>query len=1481
MQGTAAISDEDRYDIEGSLRFESSEGPNLRKYLSQSGDGRRWTVSFWFKKTMDNNLSTYLWGAYEGGKENQFYFKSTGEIQWYWNPSYYVETVDQFNDVSSWYHLVATFDSYHPTDTERVKLYINGRKLTLTANTLPAQYVEADWNRKGGFVMFGGTRIGRSGHWQFADIQSIDGLTLSPTAFGSFDSTGVWNPKTFSRPAPNNGTTWSSKLYTSNATYNGSATATNFQSGHGATEAFSNVLEDNGAVGNESDPYAGWIYFRPTSAFEGVSNLRIYCAYVGDFKLNGVSVNTTPAPVNGTGRWYDIEPTAIPASLTEIAVKGASGSNGRIAAIEVDGVILVDGTVDPTDRPKLNDGTVHSSTNTTGSAYEAYPIAQAFNGTHANRSVPASDSWVTWTPPTAIEMSKLRIYFAYKTTNGNFKINGTQNNTNLASGTYGWIEYTGYTSISSIAWYCGPSGAEQSSVAIIEIDGQYLLDSVVDNSFHMKLSDTTVDSSLGRNFIGTNLGIEDSSVNGGLPFYNTTAGSDGYDNGAKKGSGYRTDSSAGTTDGTGLVFALPGDGLTDEHDHVNTGSSAKTVTISNSCDTTTVDSRFYGKSLDFGAYNVAKNVHVTAANAGSDFNFGTGDFTVECWFYQTDDTRNGGSNQTVFDFDANATNSYGGGWLWLAITDANLVIYYSVNSNSLGYQTVMSSASLLNSWTHFAVVYDSTNSKLKTFVNGELKTDTSYSTDWTGDRGVYLGQMNLSSDMNRTFAGYINDFRVYKGVSKYTSAFVVPKRDDFLVDNLTATATGTIYTSGSDWTSAIWDGSTSTQGGVTGQSYEELTSQSITVNTSFEIFTNDENGQVNTIKDGNGNEYQCDSDAGTGSHWRPLYNANSQSGTNFTGTLAGPIQVKVSYGGSHIYAVRVDGTIVTDDPLSGVDFSTDSPTNYEPAVGSDATGGVTRGNYATMNPLTNINWGYGSWTLRQGNLEAEGYPSSKLACTLGASSGKYYWEVEYVNSPNTGYIGIIHPDADIHADWNVGTQAAYGAGGNKNIDGSTSAYGNTYTAGDVIGVQWDADNGNLYFWKNGVAENSGTALVTGKTGLFVPFFSTSSANNANNVKFRVNFGQRPFKYQNAGSNRPSADYKCLCTTNLPDTFSGDQINDPSKYFDVKTYVGNGVDDTDIKGFNFGPDLVWTKMYGPSGGGYHPHIWDQARGATKYFITDGNNVQGTQAEGIKAFNSDGFQLGTFIESGYEVGKNYVAWAWDAGATAATASTDGNITPSAQWVNATAGFSITLYSGLESAGKTVGHALGAKPDLVMCKNTLAARNWVVWHNGLDKDEHLILNTNDDVETSATVWDDLDFTNTVVTLGANEDSNRNGNPTIMYAWTAIPGYSAFGTYIGSGVSPNFVYTGFQPKLLIVKPNISGENWIIWDDERSPYNLTDKALRGNTTDLESTYAGFKKDFVSNGFVTKSTDAIVNTNGTKYYYMAWAEHPFKKSRAR
>ena len=398
----------------------------------------------------------------------------------------------------------------------------------------------------------------------------------------------------------------------------------------------------------------------------------------------------------------------------------------------------------------------------------------------------------------------------------------------------------------------------------------------------------------------------------------------------------------------------------------------------------------------------------------------------------------------------------------------------------------------------------------------------------------------------------------------------------------------------------------------------------------------------------------------------------------------------------------------------------------------------------------------------------------------------------------------------------------------------------------------------------------------------MPGFATYTQSNAV-FKANFNFGQRPFKH-------PQSGYKALCSTNLPDVFAGEDagtINNPSKFFDVKTYTGTGATDRDVKGLGFQPDLVWIKNR--SDDGQNPTVHDAARGVARPMYTDsspGETLQTSTIE-LKAFNSDGFRLGTNARTN-ALDKLYTSWSWDAG-TAGTANTAGTIDVDSpnQWVNTTAGFSITKYEGNNTASQNIGHGLNNKPEFMILKKSETTGDWHVGFDVLTWEKHLYLGGStggtDAEQDDANVFSDTAPTGTLWYTGANGSVNGNDHDHICYAWTPIRGFSAFGKWNGTeNADGPYIYTGFRPRWFLTKPASvggAGKNWLIFDSKMKTYNPTSTAIIVNTDDAEVTGVDF--DFLSNGVKVRTAGANTNPNGATMVWAAFAEHPFKIARAK
>ena len=82
------------------------------------------------------------------------------------------------------------------------------------------------------------------------------------------------------------------------------------------------------------------------------------------------------------------------------------------------------------------------------------------------------------------------------------------------------------------------------------------------------------------------------------------------------------------------------------------------------------------------------------------------------------------------------------------------------------------------------------------------------------------------------------------------------------------------------------------------------------------------------------------------------------------------------------------------------------------------------------------------------------------------------------------------------------------------------------------------------------------------------------------------------------------------------------------------------------------------------------------------------------------------------------------------------------------------------------------------------------------------------------------------------------------------------------------------------MVKRIDSSRDWLVYDNKRSTFNVIDDFLEPNQSGSEQSSSSNSVDFLSNGFKFRNNSGDMNGSGT-YVYFAFAESPFKNSRAR
>ena len=556
---------------------------------------------------------------------------------------------------------------------------------------------------------------------------------------------------------------------------------------------------------------------------------------------------------------------------------------------------------------------------------------------------------------------------------------------------------------------------------------------------------------------------------------------------------------------------------------------------------------------------------------------------------------------------------------------------------------------------------------------------------------------------------------------------------------------------------------------------------------------------------------------------------------------------------------------------AGNDSLLDSPTNYDDGTNIG-------GNYATLNPLSRS-----STYLTNGNLELynAGFGHLDAYSTIGLTSSKWYWEVTFTGDANAEpFMGISSVPPEGSAIGQVSGSIGRGKATKTYIGGTEDSSGGNISigTGDTIGFALDLQNGTLQVYVNGTAESSQLASSLDLTKTWFPAGSIYGPD----CQLKFNFGQRPF----AISSVPTG-HLGVCTQNFDDPL----IANGSTAFDVFAETGTGASKVFTMPGGFGPDLVWAKSRTNS---YNHALYDTVRGATKRLVANSTQAEDTQTQQVTAFSSTGFTYGTGNPNGSsEAG---VFWAWDAGTSAASSNSDGDIVTNVK-VSQTNGFSIATYTGNGSANQTLGHGLNAAPAFVLIKDRTSSQNWAVLHtsagtlgtlDGGTNYKLLELNATAAARDASfnTIWHP---TSTTVKIGEGASSahwtNKSGDNYLMLAWAPVEGFSAFGSYTGTGTSDSsapFIYTGMRPAWIMVKRvDGSGGNWTILDNARNTYNAADKLLFPNLTDSEATTTTNKVDITSNGFKLRGAGGNTNASGATYVWAAFASHPFKTARAR
>lgn len=197
------------------------------------------------------------------------------------------------------------------------------------------------------------------------------------------------------------------------------------------------------------------------------------------------------------------------------------------------------------------------------------------------------------------------------------------------------------------------------------------------------------------------------------------------------------------------------DGANGSTTFTDSSPNALAVTAVGNAQISTTQSKYNGSAGYFDG-----NGDTLTIPANTVFALGTGDFTIEGWFYSL---TSGTSLRGMIDFRTAATGTNG---LMLRENDNGFLVY-------LNSATLLSTATgrVANQWQHVALVRQGTTVTL--YVNGVSQTTATSSTNLTDNIMRISGFVDTQSSVY-AYNGYIDELKITKGVARYTSAFTSP-----------------------------------------------------------------------------------------------------------------------------------------------------------------------------------------------------------------------------------------------------------------------------------------------------------------------------------------------------------------------------------------------------------------------------------------------------------------------------------------------------------------------------------------------------------------------------------------------------------------------------------------------------------------------------------------------------------------------------------
>ena len=191
------------YAVDNSCRFNGGDSPYFASDFSGTGSSSAAiaTYSFWVKLSLEDDRATLISGKDDTSNYMKIRFADDG-AGWYFglygvSPACDLKSTPIFRDPSAWYNVVMAFDTAQATDTNRIKVWVNGVQITLWSTATYLAQNDELFLTKSNDLEIGAYNNTEHFDGYMAEVVCIDGTALDETSFGEFDedSPTIWKPK--------------------------------------------------------------------------------------------------------------------------------------------------------------------------------------------------------------------------------------------------------------------------------------------------------------------------------------------------------------------------------------------------------------------------------------------------------------------------------------------------------------------------------------------------------------------------------------------------------------------------------------------------------------------------------------------------------------------------------------------------------------------------------------------------------------------------------------------------------------------------------------------------------------------------------------------------------------------------------------------------------------------------------------------------------------------------------------------------------------------------------------------------------------------------------------------------------------------------------------------------------------------------------------------------------------------------------------